>query len=105
MSSAYRSAHFIEHGERGEPDLSVLLDQLAPADLVLVEGFKSYPIEKIEVHRPSIGKLQLYPNDDLVIALASDEPFLECPLPFFELEDVAGIAAFILVQTKLKQAS
>jgi molybdopterin-guanine dinucleotide biosynthesis protein B len=65
VSSAYRSAHFIEHGERGEPDLSVLLDQLAPADLVLVEGFKSYPIEKIEVHRPSIGKPQLYPNDDL----------------------------------------
>jgi hypothetical protein len=41
----------------------------------------------------------------LVIALASDEPILECPLPFFDLEDVAGIAAFILVQTKLKQAS
>jgi molybdopterin-guanine dinucleotide biosynthesis protein B len=105
VSSVYRSAHFIEHGERGEPDLSVLLDQLAPADLVLVEGFKSYPIEKIEVYRTSVGKPQLYPNDDLVIALASDEPILECPLPFFDLEDVAGIAAYILVQTKLKQAS
>jgi len=26
-------------------------------------------------------------------------------LPFFDLEDVAGIASFILLQTKLKQAS
>ena len=82
-----------------------MLDQLAPADLVLVEGFKSYPIEKIEVHRPSIGKSHLYLSDDLVIALASDELIPECPLPFFDLEDVAGIAAFILVQTKLKEAS
>jgi len=105
VSSAYRSAHFIEHGDRGEPELSTLLDQLMPADLVLVEGFKSYPIQKIEIHRPSVGKPILYPNDNLVIALASDEQISDCPLPFFDLEDVAGIASFILMQTKLKQAS
>jgi molybdopterin-guanine dinucleotide biosynthesis protein B len=105
VSSAHRSAHFIEHGDRGEPELSTLLDQLMPADLVLVEGFKSYPIQKIEIHRPSVGKPILYPNDDLVIALASDEQISDCPLPFFDLEDVAGIASFILMQTKLKQAS
>ena len=78
-------------------------------NISLFDVFKSksicVPIEKIEVHRPSVGKSQLYPSDDLVIALASDELIPECPLPFFDLEDVAGIAAFILVQTKLKQAS
>ena len=105
VSSACRSAHFIEHGDHGEPDLSQLLDQLIPAELVLVEGFKSYPIEKIEVYRPSVGKPCLYPNDDLVIALASDEEIPNCTLPLFDIEDVTGIASFILLQTKLKQAS
>ena len=105
VSSVCRSAHFIEHGDRGEPDLKQLLEQLLPAELVLVEGFKSYPIEKIEVHRPSVGKPCLYPNDELVVALACDEAVPDCALPFFDLEDVAGIADFILLQTKLKRAS
>ena len=105
VSSVCRSAHFIEHGDRGEPDLKQLLEQLLPAELVLVEGFKSYPIEKIEVHRPSVGKPCLYPNDELVVALACDEAVPDCELPFFDLEDVAGIADFILLQTKLKRAS
>ena len=73
--------------------------------MVLVEGFKSYPIEKIEVHRPSVGKPCLYPNDELIVALACDEAVPDCALPFFDLEDVAGIADFILLQTKLKRAS
>lgn len=105
VSSAQRSAYFLEHMEGSEPDLTVLLERLFPADLVLVEGFKSYPIEKIEVYRPSIGKPKLFPNDPLVIAVASDEPVLDCPLPVFKLDDVASIAAFVLVQTKLMQAS
>ena len=47
VSSVHRSAHFIEYGDRGETDLAQLLEQLLPAELVLVEGFKSYPIEKM----------------------------------------------------------
>ena len=105
VSSSRRSAHFIEHHDNREPDLAQLMDQLVPAELVLVEGFKSYPIKKIEVHRPSVGKFRLHTDDDLVIALASDELIPDCTLPLFDLEDIVGIASFILVQTKLKQAS
>ena len=105
VSSVYRSAHFVEHGDGGEPELKQLLGQLLPAELVLVEGFKSYPIEKIEVHRPSVGKPCLYPNDDLVVGIASDERIPHCTLPFFDLNDIPGIATFILLQTKLKRAS
>jgi len=105
VSSAKRSAHFIEHADGVEPDLLMLMEQLSPADLVLVEGFKNYPIEKIEIHRPSLGKPKLYPDDPLVIAVASDEALEQCALPVFQIDDVASIAAFILVQTKLKQAS
>ena len=81
-----------------------LLGQLAPADLVLVEGFKKYPIEKIEIFRPSVGKPRLYPQDDMVMAVASDAQLDDCPLPVFDLSDIAAIANFIIVQTKLKRA-
>ena len=104
VSSAQRSALFSEHASSDEPDLPQLLQLLAPADLVLVEGFKKYPIEKIEIFRPSVGKPRLYPEDDLVMAVASDEALDDCPLPVFDLSDIAAIADFIIVQTKLKQA-
>jgi molybdopterin-guanine dinucleotide biosynthesis protein B len=104
VSSAQRSALFTEHLTNTEPDLPDLLGKLTPADLVLVEGFKKYPIKKIEIFRPSIGKPFLYPKDDLVIAVASDVKLDDCPLPVFDLSNVAEIANFIIVQTKLKQA-
>ena len=104
VSSAHRSALFSEHVARAEPDLPQLLQQLAPSDLVLVEGFKKYPIEKIEIFRSSVGKPKLYPTDHLVMAVASDEALNDCPLPVFDLSDIAAIADFIIVQTKLKQA-
>ena len=104
VSSAQRSAMFSEHTASTEPDLPQLLQQLAPADLVLVEGFKKYPIEKMEIFRPSLGKPRLYPEDHLVIAVASDEVLNDCPLPVFDLSDIAAIADFIIIQTKLKQA-
>ena len=103
VSSAQRSALFSEHASSDEPDLPHLLQQLAPADLVLVEGFKKYPIEKIEIFRPSVGKPRLYPDDDLVMAVASDEALDDCPLPVFDLSDIAAIADFIIFQTRLKQ--
>ena len=51
-----------------------------------------------------MGKSRLYPEDDLVMAVASDEALNDCPLPVFDLSDIAAIADFIIVQTKLKQA-
>ena len=104
VSSAQRSALFTEHSDNAEPDLLDLLGQLAPADLVLVEGFKKYPIEKIEIFRPSVGNPRLYPQDDMVMAVASDAQLDDCPLPVFDLSDIAAIANFIIVQTKLKRA-
>ena len=55
-----------------EPTLPELLDKLEPVDLVLVEGFKSHPFPKLEVHRPLLGKPPLWPGDPAVVAVASD---------------------------------
>ena len=35
-----------------EPSLPELLARMQPVDLVLVEGFKTHPFPKLEVHRP-----------------------------------------------------
>lgn len=55
-----------------EPALSELLTRLDPVDLVLVEGYKTHPVPKLEVHRPALGKPALWPDMADVIAVASD---------------------------------
>ncbi len=55
-----------------EPDLTSLLDRMAPVDIVLVEGFKSHPYPKLEVFRPVLGKPSLWDREPEVVAVASD---------------------------------
>lgn len=74
VASPYRYA--IVHELRGapEPSLAQQLSRMGPADLTLVEGFKTDPIAKLEVFRPAVGQAPLYPHDLHVIAVASDSP-------------------------------
>jgi molybdopterin-guanine dinucleotide biosynthesis protein B len=73
VASPFRFA--IVHELRGapEPSLEQQLDRLSPADLTLLEGFKAYPIDKLEVYRVESGRDPLYPQDPHVIAVASDQ--------------------------------
>ncbi len=63
-----------ENASAAPPRLQDLLARLSDCDLVLVEGWKRDPIPKIEVHRAANGKPWLYPEDDNIIAVASDVP-------------------------------
>jgi len=74
---------------------------MAPVDLLLIEGFKRHAHAKLEIHRPALGKPFLYPEDPHVIAIASDAPLEAVPLPVLALDDVAGIAAFIIAHCRL----
>ncbi len=87
------------------PDPIALAARLAPVDLVLVEGFKATPIDKIEVYRAELGKPALWPQQDGIVAVASDTA-LECPHPVLPLNDAAGIARWIVayVARHLSQA-
>jgi len=58
--------------EEGEPDLAQVLAQLAPCDLVLVEGFKRASYPRIEVWRVATGKPLLCLEDGQIAALATD---------------------------------
>jgi molybdopterin-guanine dinucleotide biosynthesis protein B len=78
-----------------EPTLAEQLAALSPCDLVLVEGFKSTPISKLEVHRPALGKPPIWPENPSVVAVATDAG-IDCRLPRLDLNDSDAIAAFIL---------
>lgn len=85
------------HELRGEaePPLQALVARLSPCDLVLVEGYKREAIPKLEVHRPSLGKPLLHPEDPRILAIASDAP-LSAPIPVFALDDFDGITRFLV---------
>ncbi|MBE0627319.1 MAG: molybdopterin-guanine dinucleotide biosynthesis protein B [Burkholderiales bacterium] len=85
------------HEMRGEPE-STLEEQIArmsPCDLLLIEGYKHYPLPKLEIYRAAGGKPLLYPGDAHIVALATDTP-VQCHLPQFGLGDYDAIVAFVL---------
>lgn len=66
-------------------------------DIILVEGFRHERFAKIELHRPALGKPLLYPDDDSIIAIASDQSLSTPPeLPFLDLNNPKAITDFIL---------
>ena len=99
MVSRYRRAVITEHPEAIEPRL---FDQLAyfdqsRVDIILVEGFKRERFPKIELHRPSLNKPLLFPNDDTIIAIARDEPLQNTiPIPQLDLNRPDHVATFVL---------
>ena len=44
------------------------------------------------LHEPKFGKPLLYPDDDCIVAIASDGPLPQAPLPVLHLDDIDGIA-------------
>ncbi len=84
----------IVHELRGDPEPSLgdMLARLSAVDLVIVEGFKRHPIPKLEVFRAAVGKPLLHPGDDCIVAIATDAPLPQAPLPVLMLDDIDGIA-------------
>jgi molybdopterin-guanine dinucleotide biosynthesis protein B len=94
VSSANRWA--LMHELRGQSELRLpeLLKKMSRVDLVVVEGYKSEPHRKIEVHRAANGKPFLFPDDPGVVAIVSDVA-VESRLPVAHLDDIAAVAALM----------
>jgi len=88
-----------------EPLLAALLARLAPADIVLVEGYKRAEIAKIEVRRRGQGEgPPLAADDPRVIAIASDEAAgieRAGAVPVRALDDAEGLADVVLAAAGL----
>ncbi len=89
LATSKRHMLFFEYDEpEREPGLQECLMQLdhSRLDLILVEGFRDEVLTKIEIHRPAYGKPLLFPQDDNIIAVATDNP-----------AEVAGLASQTLL--------
>jgi molybdopterin-guanine dinucleotide biosynthesis protein B len=95
VSSGRRFALMHELRGAAEPRLPELLARMSPVDLVIVEGFKTEPHRKIEVHRLANGKEWLFPADIGIVGIASDSD-VETALPRAHLDDIPAIAAMML---------
>jgi molybdopterin-guanine dinucleotide biosynthesis protein B len=94
VSSGRRWALMHELRGQAEPRLPELLAKMARVDLVVVEGYKSEPHRKIEVHRAANGKPPLHPDDSAIVGIATDTPFAAA-LPSAHLDDIPAIAAMV----------
>lgn len=81
-----------------EPSLPDLLTRMDPVDLVLVEGYKTHPFPKLEVHRPSMGKPPLWPDDPNVMAVASDAALVAAGRDVLALNDPRAVVDWILAR-------
>jgi molybdopterin-guanine dinucleotide biosynthesis protein MobB len=97
IASDKRFALMTEYENQAEPDLADLIKQLdlESIDLILVEGFRHLPFAKIELHRPSLGKKLIFPDDGSVVAVASDEDLDTGDLPLLNLNATEEVAGFI----------
>lgn len=96
VSSPKRWALMHEHRSEPEANLQALLARMTPVDLVLVEGFKNYPHEKICVWRESVGKPLLAYDDPDVVAVAGAPQPANLKVPFLPLDDTNAVADFIM---------
>jgi molybdopterin-guanine dinucleotide biosynthesis protein B len=94
VSSGARWALMHELRGAAEPRLPELLRKMSRVDLVIVEGFKSEPHRKIEVHRAANGKPLLFPDDPGIAGIATDAA-VETTLPLAHLDDIPVIAAMM----------
>ncbi len=82
----------------GGPSLSEAIETVTnskKADLILVEGFKSAPIPHIGLALTVNGK-ELPEPADRYLAVITDLPPSNCPVPCYHPNDICGVIAFIL---------
>jgi len=103
LVTARRWAIMHELGDAAEPTLGETLARLSPADIVIVEGYKREPIPKIEVRRLAAKQSDpIAPDDANVIAVVADHAAERAGRPVFGIDDIPGIADFVVTQFGLR---
>lgn len=71
-----------------------LIPFLGEVDCVLLEGFKSTPYPKIEIHRPALAAQPLCSPQDHLVAVVSDHA-VERGVPCFTWQEIPSLARFL----------
>lgn len=93
-SKRFALMHEIEENEE-EWSLDQLLEKMSAVDLILVEGFKSSNIPKIQTIRNVSLSNEGQGQMNNIVAYATDMP-IETDLPILDIDDVTGVADFII---------
>ncbi|MFC4208752.1 molybdopterin-guanine dinucleotide biosynthesis protein B [Vreelandella malpeensis] len=100
VASARRYALMQETPNQDEPDLVHLLSLMEPhaPDLVIVEGFKQWPIAKLVLYRDDIGDPGILACENVqAVALKGAAPdTLEASIVRLDLDNIDAIAHWIL---------
>lgn len=105
VTSAHRWVLLHENRGMPEPSMVDLIRYMTPVDLLLIEGFKAHPHDKLEIYRPANGKPLLARDDPYVVAVATDEvDAIDVAVPVLDLNDVGTIAEFIIAHCGLCEA-
>lgn len=100
VASSQRLALLTELRDAPEPRLGDLLRMFAPVDIVLVEGFRSDALRKIEIYRSANGKPLRHAEDEQIVALISDLAAPPAHLPHAHIDDVAAAADLLLTHAQ-----
>lgn len=104
VTSGQRWALLHENRGMPEPSMAELIRYMTPVDLLLVEGFKAHPHDKLEIYRPANGKPLLARDDPYIVAVATDEAAsVDVSVPVLDLNDVDAIAEFVIGHCGLRE--
>jgi molybdopterin-guanine dinucleotide biosynthesis protein B len=101
VGSGKRWALMHELRDAVEPDVAELVRHMSPVDLLLIEGFKRDPHDKIEIFRGANAKPLLSENDPTYVAILSDGVVPQSKLPVIDLNDTSAIADFVVAHCHL----
>ena len=100
VASSKRLALMREFEQAAQLNVHHLLAELWDGvDWVLVEGFKSSNLLKIEVWRAGSNQPARYPDDDFVVGIATDSPDRlpeETQRPVLDLNDADAVAQWLV---------
>jgi molybdopterin-guanine dinucleotide biosynthesis protein B len=104
LSSPRRFALMREMGDAPEMSFADILAYAGKCDLVLVEGYKREEFPKIEIRREGAASREpLRGAVPHIVAIASDRPEAEeTTLPVFGIDDIEGMADFIVARLGLE---
>ena len=98
LTSEKKWVKFSRQISDSKTNLSHLIKQIIPVDILIVEGFKASDHKKIEVINSMNGRKPLYETDKTICGLIFDKNKIHnALLPQFERDDIQEICNFIII--------
>ena len=102
LASEQKWIKFSRQREDDKPNLSYLIKQIIPVDIVIVEGFKASDHKKVEVVDSTSDREPLYKQDKTICGIVTNQHKIKnALLPQFERDEVQEICDFIAIALRI----